>query len=90
MAPAIRFAEEGFPVSERLAGLLRSPKSGLQQFAMSRRIFLKNGDYYQPGEILKQPELGATLRRIANNGAVEFYRGRTAHALAGEIKRKAG
>jgi gamma-glutamyltranspeptidase / glutathione hydrolase len=90
MAPAIRFAEEGIPLSQRLADLFRNPGSGLQQFAMSRRIFLKNGDYYQPGEILKQPELGATLRRIARDGAAEFYRGRTAHDLAGEMKEEGG
>jgi gamma-glutamyltranspeptidase / glutathione hydrolase len=90
MAPAIRFAEEGFPLSEMLAGLLRSHASGLQQFANSRRIFLKDGNYYQPGEILKQPELGATLRRIAKDGAAEFYRGRTAHDLAAEMKEEGG
>jgi gamma-glutamyltranspeptidase/glutathione hydrolase len=89
MAPAIRFAEEGFPLSEMLAGLLRS-HAGLQQFALSRRIFLKDGNYYQTGEILKQPELGATLRRIAKDGAAEFYRGRTAHDLAGEMKEEGG
>jgi gamma-glutamyltranspeptidase / glutathione hydrolase len=90
MAPAIRLAEDGFPVSERLASLLRSPHSGMQQFALSRRIFMKGGDYYKAGEILKQPELAATLQRIAKNGADEFYRGKTAHDLANEMKEEGG
>ena len=90
MAPAIRLAEDGFPVSERLAGLLHSPRSGLDQFAMSRRIFLKDGEYYKPGEILKQPLLAATLRRIAKHGAAEFYHGTTAHNLAKEMKEEGG
>lgn len=90
MAPAIRLADEGFPVSERLASLLSSPHSGMQQFALSRRIFQKQGEYYKAGEILKQPELASTLRRIAKNGADEFYHGKTAHDLAAEMKEEGG
>ena len=60
------------------------------QFPTTRRIFLKNGEHYQPGEVFRQPELAATLRRIANNGPVEFYRGQTARDLAAEMKREGG
>ncbi|MGB9242565.1 MAG: gamma-glutamyltransferase [Candidatus Acidiferrales bacterium] len=90
MAPAIRLAEEGFPVSEKLAASLRSMEAVFGQFPTARRIFLKNGAYYQPGEILRQPELAATLKRIAKNGPAEFYRGRTARDLAAEMKREGG
>ena len=90
MAPAIRLAEEGFPVSETLAASLRSMETVFDQFPTTRRIFLKNGAYYQPGEILRQPELAATLKRIAKNGPDEFYRGRTARDLAAEMKREGG
>ncbi|HUJ30585.1 MAG TPA: gamma-glutamyltransferase [Candidatus Acidoferrum sp.] len=90
MAPAIRLAEEGFPMSDWLAGLLRNPRSSLDQFAMSRRVFLKDGEYYKPGEIFKQPQLAATLRRIAKRGASEFYHGTTAHNLAKEMKEEGG
>jgi gamma-glutamyltranspeptidase/glutathione hydrolase len=90
MAPAIRLAEEGFPVSEKLAESLRSMKTVFDQFPTSRRIFLKNGAYYQSGEILRQPELAATLRRIAQNGPSEFYHGQTAHDFAAEMKRGGG
>ena len=90
MAPAIRLAEEGFPVSENLAASLRSMESVFNQFPTSRRIFLKNGAYYQPGEIFRQPDLAATLRRIAKNGPSEFYRGRTGRDLAAEMKREGG
>jgi gamma-glutamyltranspeptidase / glutathione hydrolase len=89
MEPAIRLAEQGFPVDHRLARMFQTSEV-LGQFAASRRIFLKNGAYYVPGEIFKQPELAATLRRIAKNGPNEFYRGRTAHDLAGEIERGGG
>jgi gamma-glutamyltranspeptidase / glutathione hydrolase len=90
MAPAIRLAEQGFPVSEKLAASLQESRKVLQQFSGSRRIFLKDGALYQPGEILRQPELAATLRRIARNGAAEFYRGRTARDLADEMAHMGG
>jgi gamma-glutamyltranspeptidase/glutathione hydrolase len=90
LAPAIRLAEEGFPVSEKLAASLRSMEATFDQFPISRRIFLKNGAYYQLGEILRQPELAATLKRVAKSGPGEFYRGRTARDLAAEMKREGG
>jgi gamma-glutamyltranspeptidase / glutathione hydrolase len=90
MAPAIRLAEEGFPVSERLAAVFRGSRAKLERFSASRRIFLKDGALYQSGEILRQPELARTLRRIARRGATEFYRGQTGLALADEIARMGG
>jgi gamma-glutamyltranspeptidase / glutathione hydrolase len=90
MAPAVRLAEQGFPVSEKLARSLRAARGWLQRFSTSRRIFLRDGALYQPGEILRQPELAATLRRIAEGGAAEFYRGETARALAEEMMRMGG
>ncbi|MGH9713724.1 MAG: gamma-glutamyltransferase [Candidatus Acidiferrales bacterium] len=90
MAPAIKLAEEGFPLSDRLSELLSESGSVLGRFATSRRIFLKKGAMFDTGEILRQPELAATLRRIARNGPNEFYRGQTAHDLAKEIQREGG
>jgi gamma-glutamyltranspeptidase/glutathione hydrolase len=90
MAPAIHLAEDGFPVGARLVAVLNSSKSTLDEFPNSRRIFLKDGMFYAEGEILKQPELAETLRRIAKNGPGEFYRGRTAHSLANEMQREGG
>ncbi|HXW57289.1 MAG TPA: gamma-glutamyltransferase [Candidatus Cybelea sp.] len=87
--PAIRLARDGFPVDDRLAEFFRHSEA-LAQFEVSKRIFLKGGAYYAPGEILKQPELAATLSRIAKNGPNEFYRGRTAHDLAEEIGKGGG
>ena len=90
MAPAIRLAEQGFPVSEKLARELAAHGSLLERFPMSKRIFLKDGALYQPGEILRQPELAATLKRIARHGSAEFYRGETARKLASEMERMNG
>jgi gamma-glutamyltranspeptidase/glutathione hydrolase len=90
MEPAIELAEKGFPVSERLSELLSQSGTVLGRFATSRRIFLKKGSLYEAGEILQQPELAATLKRIARNGPAEFYRGQTARDLAREIQREGG
>jgi len=90
MAPAIRLAEKGFPVSEKLARSLQAAQPVLERFPTSRRIFLKDGALYQPGEVFRQRELAATLRRIARRGSEEFYRGKTARELAGELARMGG
>src|SRR6266571_5374391 len=85
MAPAIRLAEGGFPVSEKLAREFDRERPGLQPFSLSARIFLNAGQMFKAGDTLRQPELAATLKRIAKNGAAEFYRGETARMLARDM-----
>jgi gamma-glutamyltranspeptidase / glutathione hydrolase len=90
MAPAIHLAENGFPVSEKLARQLDGERPVLQQFGVSRRIFLNDGKMFHAGDTFKQPELAATLKRIAKNGAAEFYRGETAQMIVDGMKRMGG
>lgn len=90
MAPAIHLAEDGFPVSEKLARQLEEQRDYLQGFSVSRRIFLNDGNMYKAGDTLKQPELAATLKRIAKNGAAEFYRGETARMIVEDMKGMGG
>ena len=90
LGPAIRLAEEGFPVSYALAQSLESAAPLLSRFPESRRIFLRNGNYFEEGEILVQKELGATLRLISEQGASGFYEGRTAALVAEEMKSGGG
>jgi gamma-glutamyltranspeptidase/glutathione hydrolase len=90
LAPAIRLAEDGFPVSEKLARQLTGERSELQEFNISRRIFLNDGKMFHPGDTFKQPELAATLKRIAKNGAAEFYRGETAKMIVDDMQRMGG
>jgi gamma-glutamyltranspeptidase/glutathione hydrolase len=90
LAPAIHLAEDGFPVSEKLARQLSGERSELQEFNVSRRIFLNDGKMFHPGDTFKQPELAATLKRIAKNGAAEFYRGETAQMIVDDMKRMGG
>jgi len=81
VAPAIRLAAGGFPVSYAFAESLRGARV-LAQDSESKRIFLNNGAYYNVGDTLVQPELARTLERIAQQGAAGFYEGATAKLLA--------
>src|SRR5436190_2224084 len=85
LAPAIRLAEQGFPIGPKLAREFGEERRDLQRFSISRRLFLKDGAMYREGETLQQPELAATLKRIAKNGAAEFYRGETARMLVQDM-----
>src|SRR5579864_8727931 len=78
MAPAIHLAEDGFPISEKFARGVEKERPNLQRFSISRRIFLRDGELLHAGDTFRQPELAATLKRIAKNGAADFYRGETA------------
>jgi gamma-glutamyltranspeptidase/glutathione hydrolase len=81
MAPAIRLAKEGFPLSAAQADSLRNAKN-LSRFPESRRVFQRNGDFYKEGEVFRQPDLAATLQLIADQGADAFYKGAIARRLA--------
>src|SRR6266513_761839 len=87
MAPAILLAQNGFPISERLAHEFEQERKDLKRFASSRHIFLNDGKMFQPGDTLRQPELAATLKRIAKNGATAFYSGEIAHVLVDDVSR---
>ncbi len=81
ITPAVKLARDGFPVSKTVATSLQSEKS-LSEDPESKRIFLRNGNPYQPGETITQPDLAGTLERVAKGGAKAFYQGETAEKLA--------
>ncbi len=87
MEPAIRLAREGFVIEYDQAKSFRDPH--LATFPESRRIFQRDGNYYQPGEVFKQPELAKTLERIAENPD-DFYHGALALELASAIQKGGG
>lgn len=84
MAPAIRLAAQGFVLSDEEAGELHS--SNLTPFADSKRIFQRDGNFYQAGDTFRQPELARTLQRIAANPE-DFYRGKMAQELVDDLKK---
>lgn len=84
--PARSLAANGYELSYRLAELFKSYKSNLSKYEDSKRIFLRDGNYYNEGDILKQPELAQTLARVQAGGAKEFYQGTTAKLIAADMK----
>ncbi|MDI3341104.1 MAG: gamma-glutamyltransferase [Sphaerobacter sp.] len=96
LAPAIRIAEEGFPVSPELWQLWNVPSAD-QRFPMrqrlatteaSRRLFLRDtGETLRPGEILRQPDYAAVLRRLAEAGPEDFYTGEIAARMVEDFER---
>ena len=88
MAPAIRLAREGFALTWGEAREFRDDKY-LGRFAESRRIFQRDGNYYQPGEIFRQPDLARTLERIAAKPD-DFYHGALARELAAAMQKGGG
>lgn len=88
LQPGIRAAEEGFPVYPNLVRVIRARRRMLGLYPGPARMFLgPKGQGLEPGEILRQPELGQTYRALARNGPREFYEGeigrRIVEAIAG-------
>ena len=92
LEPAIRLAEEGFPVSHRLYGAMTMLPDMRESYADPlRAAFLKNGHTpYAPGETLKQPELAETLNRIADEGREGMHEGHVASLIAKAMEAAGG
>ncbi len=91
LAPAIRLAEEGFTVTPGLSSSLQGLTERMRKWPSTAKIFYhEDGRALQPGETLKQPELAASLRRIAAQGRDGFYQGETADKIIAAIKGAGG
>ncbi|CAJ9877155.1 gamma-glutamyltransferase [Burkholderia pseudomallei] len=86
IAPAIRYARDGFVVDEQLAqrGVDASKEFG------GKTNFDQYFSGLKAGATFKQPELAAVLTRIANDGAKDFYDGKTADQIAASMKKGGG
>jgi gamma-glutamyltranspeptidase/glutathione hydrolase len=81
LAPAIHYAENGFPVSPVVADGWGRSEELLRQHPGSAATFLPGGRAPRAGEIFRNPGLAASLRRIAAQGRDGYYRGPTAEAI---------
>jgi gamma-glutamyltranspeptidase / glutathione hydrolase len=90
MAPAIRLARNGFPVSDSFAENIRSERALLQKFDGSRHIYLHDGKPYKPGMIFRQPDLARTLAAISKHGPLAFYSGVPARAIVATMRKYNG
>ncbi|HEY6338682.1 MAG TPA: gamma-glutamyltransferase family protein, partial [Candidatus Sulfotelmatobacter sp.] len=88
MAPAIKLAREGYTLTWNEARDFQYDRH-LSEFAESRRVFQRDGDYYKAGEVFRQPDLARTLERIAAQPD-DFYHGTLARELATAIQKGGG
>jgi len=89
VAPAMELAE-GFEVRERQARPLRMAEENLRIFPATAQTFLPDGEPPQVGDVFRQPDLAATLGRIAAGGRDGFYLGRTADLIVAEMEKGGG
>ncbi len=81
LAPAISYAERGFPVSTRLSRDITEEKAKVAADPALARVFLPDGAAPRPGSLLVEDDLAGTLRTIARDGSAGLYSG----VLAGNI-----
>ena len=90
LAPAIKYAEEGYVVAPRVAHDWAVEASCLAGDENARRIFLPGGNPPAAGTVHRQPELAGTLRLIAKNGRAGFYEGAVAEEIVNYLRSKGG
>jgi gamma-glutamyltranspeptidase/glutathione hydrolase len=79
--PAIYYAEHGYPVPELIHDFWAGEEQTLKQTPEAERVFLPGGKAPEIGEIFSNPDLGKTLRLIADGGRDAFYQGEIAQSI---------
>lgn len=86
VARAIEIAEQGFAVSATFSAIDKEEYDKILRNAGESSVYLNGGLPYEPGDILKNPELAATLRLIAEKGIAEFYTGSIARRIVEAVR----
>jgi gamma-glutamyltranspeptidase / glutathione hydrolase len=90
LAPAIAYAENGFPVMEKTAEDWQAEVGKLKRTPAATSNYLVDGRAPRAGEIFRQPNLARTLRTLANGGRDAFYKGEIARAIVDYCKKHGG
>ncbi|MEM8964209.1 MAG: gamma-glutamyltransferase [Acidobacteriota bacterium] len=90
LAPAIRYAREGFPVTELIAYYWQRHVPLLGEFPGFRETFMPGGEAPKKGEMFANPDLANTLERIANEGRDVFYKGEMAEIIGRTVQAQGG
>lgn len=91
LAPAIHYASEGFVVGPFRHRAFRNEMSELAEQKAARELFVRSdGIPYQIGDVFKNPKLATTLRRVAADGALDFYRGKIAAEIVADMESNSG
>jgi gamma-glutamyltranspeptidase/glutathione hydrolase len=90
LAPAIRYAEEGFPVTEIFSSYWIGSEKKLREETNAAHTFLPQGHALRPGEIFRNPELARAYRQIAKQGRKAFYEREIAKLILSSSQAKGG
>lgn len=90
LQPAIDHATNGFPISLKFRDFIASYADVLRQFDDTARVFLPGGKAPVAGSIFRQPDLGRSLKLVAEQGAEGFYRGELAERLVKGLQQAGG
>ncbi len=90
LAPAIEYAEAGFPVTELIAYYWNRSVPILEKFPGFKEIFMPGGKAPRKGEVFKNPALANTYSRLANEGRDAFYKGEIARTMADYVQAQGG
>lgn len=90
LSPAIKYAREGFPVSELISYYWQRNVQSLRRFPGFEEIFMKNGRGPAKGEIWTNPFLANTYEKIAREGRDYFYKGEVAKVIDAYMKEVGG
>jgi gamma-glutamyltranspeptidase/glutathione hydrolase len=90
LGPAIKIANEGFPVYARMARGYAQRREVMERYPGTRQVYLRGGKPIAEGDLFKQPELAHTLQLLADKGHDGFYKGETASKLIAGVKQAGG
>ncbi|MCP4147050.1 MAG: gamma-glutamyltransferase [bacterium] len=90
LAPAIKYAEEGFPLSELIAYYWQRSVENFKEYENFQKLYAPGGKLLKKGDIFKNPELARTYRRIAEKGRDVFYKGEIAKKIAAFLQANGG
>src|SRR5262249_6422960 len=85
-----QYAEQGFPVSEQIAGSWAKSASKLIKIADSSKVYLPGGKPPKAGAVFKNPALARVYREIAASGAAAFYKGRITNEIVAYSNKHGG
>ena len=97
--PAVRYCDDGFQVRPHMSSFWNAPPTAgrdanitmLTTFAPTRKIYVRpDGQAMAVGDVLKNPDMGRTLRRIARHGVEDFYKGQIAQQILADMRANGG
>ncbi|RJO64482.1 MAG: gamma-glutamyltransferase [Myxococcales bacterium] len=90
LRPAIAYARDGYPVHDRVWGDWKHAQATIRNDSSTQNVFMPGGRLPAPGALHRQPNLAATLERIAREGRDGFYKGPVAEEIVEHLNRRGG